>query len=392
MSDDFLASANKIKAELIARRRDFHRHPELGFEEERTSGIVATELTRLGLEVQTGIAKTGVVGLLEGARPGPTVLLRFDMDALPVQEANETDYVSTVPGKMHACGHDAHTAIGLAVVRIMAEHRSEIAGRLKFVFQPAEEGQGGAAAMIREGVLENPKPDYALGLHMWNAMEVGTVGVTPGSVMAGSDRFDCTITGAGGHGGLPHLSHDPLVAAGYVITALQTIVARNINPLEAAVVTVASLHAGEAFNAIPERVQLNGTIRTFKPEVRETVLRRTQEIIQSVASGLGCATEFSWEEVNPALVNDANVTAEVHRAAEGIVGSEHVRSERMTGSEDFAFMLERVPGCFFHVGSANAEKALNYPHHNPRFDFDESALVLATAIMTSAAGRYVLSG
>lgn len=391
MSNDYLSDAHGIESELIARRRDFHRNPELGFEEVRTAGIVAAELRRLDLEVQTGIAKTGVVGLLKGARPGPTLLLRFDMDALAISEANTTEYVSTVPGKMHACGHDAHTAIGLAVAQIMARHRTEMAGTLRFVFQPAEEGQGGAAAMVLAGVLENPKPDAALGVHMWNGMQVGMVGVTPGSAMAGSDRFDCMITGVGGHGGLPHLASDPLVASAHAVTALQTTVSRNVNPLESAVVTVASLHAGDAFNAIPEYVQLNGTIRTFKPEVRETVLRRTRAIIQGIVSALGCVAEFSTQEINPPVVNDPNVTAIVKEAAGSIVGAGNVRSEWTTGSEDFAFMLQQVPGCFFFVGSANAVKGLTFAHHNPRFDVDESALALAAAIMCSAASRFVLN-
>ncbi|MCL4395969.1 MAG: amidohydrolase [Chloroflexi bacterium] len=390
MPNDMMAIAQALKPELVARRRDLHRHPELGFEEERTAALVAAELHELGLQVTEGIGKTGVVGVFVGTRPGPTLLLRFDMDALPIMEESKAEYTSVVPGKMHACGHDGHVAIGLAVAKIMSERRREMAGSIKFVFQPAEEGQGGAAAMIRDGVLEDPRPDVALALHLWNQMTVGSVGVTPGPIMAASDRLTCSITGSGGHGALPHLARDPVVAACHIVTALQTVISRNVNPLETAVLTIGTLRAGDTFNAIPERAELSGTIRSFMPDVRETAAQRTREIVGGVASALGCSSEISIEEVNPAVVNDPAVTAVVKEAAEKIVGGNKVRCERMTGSDDMAFIMEHIPGCYFHVGSANPELGFHCAHHNPRFDFDESALVLATALMASAAARYVL--
>jgi len=383
MSTTFLASARALEAELIARRRDFHRHPELGFQEERTARIVAQELTQLGLEVKIGVAKTGVIGLLKGEGPGSTVLLRFDMGALPIVEANETDYVSTTPGVMHACGHDGHTAIGLAVAKMMA-------GTLKFVFQPAEEGQGGAERMVREGVLENPAPDVALALHLWNEMPLGTVGVTPGPTMAGQDRPMCLVTGTAGHGALPHRARDPVVAAAHIITALQSVVSRNLNPLDAAVVSVGTLSAGQTFNVIPERVEFSGTLRTFESEVRETVLRRVCEIVEGIASAMGCVADLSIELMNPPVVNDADIASVVREVARDIVGEDQVRTERTMGSDDIAYMMETVPACYFFIGSANAQKGLDHPHHNPRFDFDESALVLGAAIIASATARYVL--
>jgi len=242
---DFISEAQGLFDYLRTMRRDFHRFPELGFNEYRTAGVVARELNALGLEVSTGIGKTGVVALLEGAHPGPVVLARVDMDALPIQEETAAEYASQNPGVMHACGHDGHTAIGLCVARMLEAHRDELAGTVKFVFQPAEEGLGGAQAMLADGVLENPRPDYALALHLWNEQPFGWLGVTPGLAMAASDRFQITITGRGGHGASPHLTVDPVLAGAQVITALQSIVARNVNPLKSAVVTVTCLTGGK---------------------------------------------------------------------------------------------------------------------------------------------------
>ena len=237
-------------------RRDLHRHPELGFEEYRTAGIVSAELNRLGLEVTTGVGKTGVVGMLEGGGPGPTVLVRFDMDALPVSEETGAEYASQNPGKMHACGHDGHVAVGLTAARLLSAHRSELAGNVKFLFQPAEEGRGGAQAVLEAGVLSNPRPDLTLALHIWNEKPLGWVGVVPGPLMAGSEIFHVRITGKGGHGAMPDQTIDPMVAAAQVISALQTIVSRNISPLEAAVVSVTRIWGGETFNVIPPAVEL----------------------------------------------------------------------------------------------------------------------------------------
>ena len=388
---DFFEIAQTLESEMITRRRDLHRHPELGFQEVRTAGIVANELNHLGLEVRTGVGKTGVVGLLEGDRPGSTILLRFDMDALPIVEANQTDYVSENPGVMHACGHDGHVTIGLAVAKMLAPRRKEMAGTLKFVFQPAEEGLGGAAAMVREGVLESPAPEQSLALHLWNDKPLGWVAATDGPCMAAADKFTITLQGKGGHGASPYQTKDPIVAAAQIVTALQTVVARNVNALEAAVLSVTSIKSGEAFNVIPDSATLLGTFRTFKPEVRETVVRRFEQIVNGVAGAMGCSASVQYEVTTPAVVNDAPMAAGVRELARTLPGVTHVADdERTMGSEDMAYMMSTIPGCYFFVGSANAEKELNYPHHHPRFDFDERALTVGAALMAQAAARYVL--
>ena len=388
---DFKAEAERLRERLIGWRRDFHRHPELAFEEQRTAGIVADHLRRLGYQVQTGVAKTGVVGLLEGARPGPVVMVRFDMDALPVTEETGAEYASEVPGRMHACGHDGHVAMGMGLAELMATRREEMAGALKLVFQPAEEGGSGAEAMVKAGVLKDPRPDVFLATHVWNERPVGTVDVTAGPVMAAAEKFTCVVHGQGGHGALPHLAVDPIVAAAQVITALQTVVSRNVSPLDTAVVSVGSIHGGDAFNVIPPKVEMTGTIRTFDPSTRETVLRRVREVIEGTAAACGAKAELEIQSLTPAVINDEAVAEVVRKAAEAVLGPERVTSgERTMGSEDAAFFMQEVPGCYFFLGSANADKGLDAPHHNPRFDFDEEALVLGLAILAQAVGFYLL--
>jgi len=382
--------AEALREQLVAWRRDFHRHPELAFREHRSAGIIAGRLRELGYQVQTGVAQTGVVGLLEGRQPGPVVMLRFDMDALPIAEENETGYVSQNPGVMHACGHDGHMAMGLGVATLMARRRDEMAGTLKLVFQPAEEGANGAEAMVKEGVLENPRPDVVLVTHVWNETPVGTIDVSPGAVMAAAEKWSCTVRGKGGHGALPHQTVDPIVATAQIVTALQTVVSRNVSPLETAVVTAGAVHGGDAFNVIPAQVELSGTIRTYDPATRETVLRRVREVIEGVAAACGAEAELEIVFLSPALINDPEVAGVVRVAAEAVVGVENVSSKvRTMGSEDAAFFLQEVPGCYFFVGSANTERGLSAPHHNPRFDFDEDALVLGVAALMQATAHYL---
>ncbi len=391
MTTEFYTAAQRLLPEMIARRRDFHQHPELGFEEVRTAGIVAEALNGLGLEVATGIGKTGVVGLLEGDRPGPTVLLRFDMDALPIHETNRTDYISQTPGVMHACGHDGHTAIGLAVAKLFAPLRARLAGTLKFVFQPAEEGLGGAEAMVADGVMDNPAPERSLALHLWNDKPVGWVAATNGPAMAASERFYITLQGRGSHGASPFQGRDPLIAAAHIATALQTIVSREINALDSAVLSVTMLRAGEAFNVVPDTAFLGGTIRTYRPEVRELVLRRVAEIAEGVGRGMGCEPKVELKRITPATVNEAAMAARVRALAAKLPGvTEVVDDERTMGSEDMAYMMQTVPGCYFFIGSQNAARELNFPHHHPRFDFDEQAMVIGAALMAEAAAEYVL--
>jgi amidohydrolase len=388
---DFNAEAETLHEQLVAWRRDLHMHPELGLEERRTAGIVAGHLRELGFQVQTGIAETGVVGLLEGRQAGPTVMLRFDMDALPITEENDASYASQNPGVMHACGHDAHVSIGLGVATLMARRQSQMTGTVKLVFQPGEEGMNGANLMIEQGVLENPRPDVVLATHVWNDKPVGTIDVTPGAIMAAADKWACTVQGKGGHGALPNQTVDPIVTTAQVIAALQTIVSRNVNPQETAVVSVGTIHGGRAFNIIPAQVEMSGTIRTYDPGVREMVLQRMREVVEGVAVACGAQAELDIVPLTPLLANDAEVVEVVRAAAEAVVGPENVFSgERTMGSEDAAFFLQEIPGAYFLIGSANAERGLNAPHHNPRFDFDEGVLPLAVATLMHALAHYLL--
>ncbi len=387
---DFLGEAQELFEYTRDFRRDFHRHPELGFQEVRTAGIVARELTDLGLEVSTGVGKTGVVATLEGGSQEPVVLVRFDMDALPIQEETGAEYASQTPGIMHACGHDGHTAAGLAVARMLEARKGELGGMVKFVFQPAEEGLGGAEAMVADGVLENPRPDLSLSLHLWNDKPVGWIGVTPGPAMSASDRFTVKIVGRGGHGASPYLAIDPVVAGAQVISALQNIVARNVDPLESAVVTVTSMTGGEAFNVIPETVELKGTIRSFNPQVRKLVLERFEQITTGVAEALSCRAEVELKRVTPAVVNDPEMAKRVQEVAGRVFPDSVIdNKERTMGSEDMAYMMEDIPGCYFFVGSANHESGLDAAHHHPKFDFDESALPRAAALMASAVVEFL---
>lgn len=381
-----LKEALAIKKGTIELRRDFHRHPELGFQEERTAAKVAKTLTDLGLDVTTGVAKTGVIGLLRGTSASPVLMLRFDMDALPITEETGAPYASEEPGKMHACGHDSHVAVGLSVARLLSARRDQIQGTVKFVFQPAEEGDGGAMHMVAEGVMEEPNPDYVLGMHVWNEMPVGWYSLTPGPMMAGAEIFSVTITGKGGHGASPHQSVDPIVAAAQIVNALQTITARNVNPLESAVVSVCKLDAGTAFNIIPQTARLSGTIRTFKPDVYQTVETRFKEIVENVASAMDCQAEIDLLRVTFPVDNDPemiNAMTDVVKDFDPEARIDH--DHRTMGSEDFSLFIKDTPGCFVMVGSANPEKGLDFGHHHPKFDIDEDCLPFAVAIMAQGA-------
>ena len=388
---DFLTQAKKLFPYTQTLRRDFHRHPELGFSEIRTGGIVAQELESLGIEVTKGVGKTGVVGLLEGVKPGPTLLLRFDMDALPILEETGAEYASQNDGIMHACGHDGHTAIGLTVAKILHAQRDELAGTIKLCFQPSEEGNngeevGGAEMMMRDGLLDGPKVDMSLSLHLWNEKPLGWLGVTKGPIMAGADIFTVRITGRGGHGAIPDAAVDPIVAAANIVSALQTIVARNVSPLDTAVVSVTKFHGGTAFNVIPQEVQLEGTIRTFDNGVRQRVVERFEQIARGVAEGMGCGVGVNIKRITPALVNNESITSTVQGTAERLLLESNVDSGYQTmTAEDMAFMQEKVPGCYFFVGSNNRGQHLDYGHHHPKFDFDEEALIRGSALMAAAA-------
>ncbi len=365
------------RAEMVRLRRDFHRHPELGFAEVRTSGIVAARLRELGYEVRTGLGGTGVTGQRGGG--GRTLFVRADMDALPIREENRAEYRSANDGVMHACGHDAHTAVALAAAGRFA--RATFPGTVRFGFQPAEEVGQGADRMIADGALEGV--DAALGLHVWNSMPVGKVGVTEGAAMASVDDFDIVVHGRGGHAAAPHEADDPVVKAAAIVQDVQSIVSRNTDPMKAAVLSVTWIEGGSAYNVIPESVTLRGTIRTFDEGVKRRIHARLREVV-------GARGTVELRSMTRVLVNDPRMCRIVHAAAASVVGEANViTDERTMGGEDFASMLAAVPGCFFFVGSASGEA---WPHHHPRFDVDERSLAIGLEIMTRAARAYLERG
>jgi amidohydrolase len=387
----------EIMPGVVADRRDFHENPELGYQEVRTAGIVADRLRALGIEdVRTGIAPTGVTGLIRGQKPGGgrTVLLRADMDALPILEENEVDYKSRNPGVMHACGHDAHTAILLGTARLLMDRRDEFGGTVKLLFQPAEElPPGGAKPMIEAGVLEDPQVDAAFGLHMDQDNPVGTVEVRPGPMMAAADRFHIVIHGKGGHGAKPQVSIDPIVIGAQIVTALQTLVAREIDPTEEAVVTVGTFMAGKAFNVIPDTAEMGGTVRTFNARNRDLLERRIGELATGIATAMGGTVEYVYTRGYPATVNHPEMTVLVREELAKVVGADGLReAPLMMGAEDFSYFLEAVPGAYWFVGSQNAERGLVWGHHHPRFDIDEAALAIGLESMVNVTLRYLNEG
>lgn len=387
---NWLQNAQELFPFSQAVRRDLHRNPELGFKEVRTAGVIAKELRQLGLEVTTGVAETGVVGLLEGVQSGPVILLRFDMDALPVLEQTGTGYASCIAGAMHACGHDGHVSVGLTAARLLSAQRSQLNGSVKFVFQPAEEGLGGAERMVAEGVLDNPKVDHCLALHIWNEMPLGWFGIPAGPLMASSDIFRIRLEGKGGHGATPQNTIDPVVAAAQMITALQTIVSRNVSPLQTAVISVTQVHAGETFNVIPQYVDMSGTVRAFDPSVRSMVLTRLEEIVQGVAQAMNCTATIDRSGLTPPVINTPAVAGKVAEVVQRVMPDAVIdREYRTMVSEDMAYMMQTIPSCYFMVGSAYPEKGLNFSHHHPKFDFDEQVLSRAAAAIAAVAAEFL---
>ena len=375
------------RQQLVELRRDFHRHPELSHQEHRTAQVIAERLRQLPLDaVRTGVGQTGVVGVLRGARPGKSVLLRADIDALPLTEADRGQpYRSEQNGAHHACGHDGHIAILLTVAELLSARKAELAGSVSFVFQPAEERVDGAAGMLRDGALD-PKPDASFGLHLWNELTVGQVDVRPGPIFASADAFVIELTSPGGHAAMPHQTVDPVLASAQLIVALQTLVSRESPPLEPAVLTIGSIHGGTAPNIIPTRVELQGTLRVFSPALREQLVQRMRELIASVAATFRVKAELRMTDTCPACINDAAMARLVARVAEDVVGAGNVRDGMRTmGADDMALFLNAAAGCYFFVGAANAERGLNSPHHSPTFDFDERALDVGVQVLAGAA-------
>lgn len=370
--------------DMVEWRRYLHRHPELSFREHRTSAWIAEKLEAWGLEVRRGVAGTGLVARLTGGRPGRTIALRADIDALPIQDEKTSEYASSVPGVMHACGHDGHTAELLAVARYYSLHREETAGTRVFLFQPAEETlPGGAVGMIADGALDGV--DAVYGVHLWTPFPSGVAATRPGPFMASPDEFEVEIVGRGGHGGLPHQSVDALVAGAHLVVALQTIVSRNVDPLESAVVSVGMLNAGSARNVIAERCTLAGTVRTFTPEARAHIRQRIEEVARHVGAMHGAEAKVAYYEGYPPVVNDAAEAERFFRVASSILEPGDVRRcDGIMAGEDFSYYLRERPGCFFFVG-AGAEDGSSAPHHHPRFDIDEKAMLTAAKLLVGVA-------
>ena len=406
-----VSSLNQTEIEqLISDRRKFHRHPELAYNEQLTARVIADRLTEYGYEVKVGVGRTGVIGLLEGAKSAAgagfeaasaqgetassnrTLLYRADMDALPIEEENSVDYASQNPGVMHACGHDAHLAIALGVARQMAASRDDFGGNLKFAFQPAEEGGNGAVRMIEDGALESPEVTAAVGLHVWNNLPVGTVGIYNGALMAAVDEFELVVQGRGGHGAMPHQTVDAIVTAAQVVTALQTVVSRNVAPLDSAVVTVGKFIAGTAFNVISDAATLRGTVRTFNKATHEQIPEMIERVIRGVCDSMGATYRLDYIRQTPPLVNSQEMCEMVADCAAEVIGRDNVitdESVRTMGGEDMSYFLERVPGCYFFLGTRNEARGFTHPHHSPRFDIDESALATGVEIMTRVVRRYL---
>ena len=384
LTTDFSALRPEIQmlqAELVAWRRQIHQRPELGFQEEITSQFIVDRLTEWGVAHERGVAKTGVVAIIAGGNqrqgePGPVLGIRADMDGLPVQELNDVPYCSIHAGKMHACGHDGHVAIALGTAKYLQAHRDQFHGTVKIIFQPAEEGPGGAKPMVEAGVLKNPDVDALVGLHLWNNLPLGTLGVRSGPMMAATEFFHCTIQGKGGHGAIPQQTVDAVVVGAQVVNALQTIVSRNINPLKSAVVTVGEFKAGTAVNVIADSAFLSGTVRYFDADYGDLIPERLDQVIAGVCAAHGASYQLDYQRLYQTVVNDRAIAELVRSVALSVVETPAgiVPECQTMGGEDVSFFLQEVPGCYFFLGSANTEKGLAYPHHHPRFDFDETAL------------------
>ncbi len=403
-----LEVAKQIEGQIVAWRREVHQNPELGLETTKTEALVAGALSEMGIEVRTGVGGHGVVGLLRGegrldadgtqrnASGGEkTFAIRADMDALPVTEDTGLPFASKIPGRMHACGHDAHVAMLLGAAKILSGMKDKVQGNVKFIFQPGEEGPGGARPMILDGALENPKVDAIIGAHVGPLWDVGLgqLGFRTGPMMAATDRFSVRIQGKGGHGAAPHFSVDPVVIASQIVMSLQTIVSREVSPVSPAVVTIGIIKAGTAANIIPDYCEMNGTVRYLDKGLASFIPGRIREICEGVASSMRGSATVEYIPGYPPLVNDPEMTAFVKKAVASIVGAENiVEVEPTMGGEDMAYFLNEVPGAYFALGTRNPAKRTDYPNHHPKFDVDEDVLYLGSAVFAQAALDFLARG
>jgi len=381
-------SISTFHDELTEWRHAIHAHPELGFQEQRTSDLVADKLAGFGIEVHRGLGKTGVVGRLRIGNSPRTIGLRADMDALPIQEANSFAHRSQNDGRMHACGHDGHTTMLLGAARYLAQTRN-FDGTVHFIFQPAEEGLGGAAAMIEDGLFDEFPCEVIFGMHNRPGLAVGKFQIRPGAMMAGGAFFDIAITGRGAHGARPEAGIDPIVVASHITTALQSIVARNVRPVDTAVVSVTKFHAGDAYNVIPEKAVLGGTVRCFSNATMDLIEQRMRRIAESVAAGLGASASLDFRRLFPALVNHADKTRFIADTAAEVVGEDNVNRQAglVMASEDFSFMLERCPGAYIQIGNGDGEGGCEV--HNPGYDFNDAALPYGAALFARLVERHL---
>ncbi len=378
----------EIQEEIIHIRHQIHENPEIGFEEHATSDLVANLMKSWGVEVTRGIGITGVVGQIKNGE-GPTVGLRADMDALPITEETELPYSSKVKGKMHACGHDGHTATLLAAARYFSEHRN-FKGTINFIFQPAEEGWGGASKMIEDGLFEKFPCDAIFGFHNMPGFETGKIGIRSGAAMASSDNVTITVRGKGGHGALPHLSVDPVVVASSIVMAMQTIISRSLNPLEMAIITVGSFHAGEANNVIPHEAKLELSVRTLNPEVQEMVETKIKEVVEMQAKSYGAEAIVDYQRLYPVLENDEKETEFVKSIAIDLFGEDQLISNfpQITASEDFSFMLQKVKGTYLFVGNG-LEGKNGCSVHNPKYDFNDEIIPIVASLWVKLVEKYL---
>lgn len=396
------AAVDRLAPRIIEIRHDLHQNPELSNRETRTAGVVAAHLRQLGMEVRTGVAHTGVIGILRGGRPGPVIAVRADMDALPVTEDTpypwkstvRTEYLGNQVGVSHACGHDVHTAVQMGVASILAGMKEDVAGTVVFIFQPAEEGapageQGGARLMLDEGVFRELRPEAVIGLHTFAHMPVGQVGYTPGPAMAAADRFIIRIRGRQAHGASPHLAIDPVVMASQAVLALQTIRSRNLSPFEPSVLTIGLIRGGERNNIIPEQVEMHGTVRTFDPRTQEEVERRMREILDGITRAGGGSYEMQYERQTPVTVNNPELSARLRPTMERIMGAQNVVTvPPTTGAEDFGFFANTVPGFFYRLGTV-APGTTSGDHHTPTFMADDASIPIGMRVMTGLVLDYL---
>ncbi|MDQ0417714.1 amidohydrolase [Croceifilum oryzae] len=379
----------KVYPKIVGIRRYLHQHPELSYQEEQTAALVAKHLEDIGLEVKTQVGGLhGVTGYLRGSKPGPTVALRADMDALPIEDAKDSVYRSTVPGVMHACGHDGHTATLLGVAEILSEMRDEIEGQVLFIFQPAEESPpGGAIAMVQDGVVD--QVDGIFGLHLWATYPTGTIGTRSGELMAAADNFTIEIQGKGGHAGIPHHCIDPIVIASHLVIQLQSIVSRQIDPQKAAVISVCKIEAGDSHNVIPDTCRILGTVRTFDVAVRDKIVERLGHMCEGIGKSFGAECKLTYQTGYPAVVNHPEPTELVRSIAVDVVGKQgFIEMEPIAPGEDFSYFLQKVPGSFFFVGCGNFEQYQG-SHHHPHFDIDEESMKIGMELLATVALRFL---